>query len=477
LARIGLCSAYNAKQCKSYRETIVDNMYIRKVFRPLGIVIVSLTLVTMIVSASALGSSLAQGEQKFSSNMTDKEEVVGVHSPEIGFEENIDSVNGTVQRSEMTYPTMEAGMVENQTVTTIKHNTTQFQQIDNSQFKKAPEFAQISGYINTPNNNSPITLSSLKGKVVLAYIWTYTCINSIRPMPYIDDWNQKYSDKGLVTVGVHSPEFEFEKNHANVKDAVKRFGITYPVIIDSDHGTWNAYENNYWPRFYLIDTQGYIRYDHIGEGDYNQIEKAIQSLVAERAFLMGAKEISFNKKPTTLINPASLYYVDLGQRITPEIYVGYNTARTPLGNPEGFKPDQTVSYSIPSNTNFKPSIVYLQGKWKNNPDSMELQSDTGRIALLYYAKSLNIIAGGKGEGTVSNDNDDKLGAGGYGQAAGNSTSYISDKSLGQDLSSDGSFRIDGQRLYNLAIHNNYAAHYILIDIKGKGFQFYTFTFG
>jgi thiol-disulfide isomerase/thioredoxin len=467
-------------QCKamqSYRETIVDNMYIRKVFRPLGIVIVSLTLVTMIVSASALGSSLAQGEQKFSSNMTDKEEVVGVHSPEIGFEENIDSVNGTVQRSEMTYPTMEAGMVENQTVTTIKHNTTQFQQIDNSQFKKAPEFAQISGYINTPNNNSPITLSSLKGKVVLVYIWTYTCINSIRPMPYIDDWNQKYSDKGLVTVGVHSPEFEFEKNHANVKDAVKRFGITYPVIIDSDHGTWNAYENNYWPRFYLIDTQGYIRYDHIGEGDYNQIEKAIQSLVAERAFLMGAKEISFNKKPTTLINPASLYYVDLGQRITPEIYVGYNTARTPLGNPEGFKPDQTVSYSIPSNTNFKPSIVYLQGKWKNNPDSMELQSDTGRIALLYYAKSLNIIAGGKGEGTVSNNNDDKLGAGGYGQAAGNSTSYISDKSLGQDLLSDGSFRIDGQRLYNLAIHNNYAAHYILIDIKGKGFQFYTFTFG
>jgi thiol-disulfide isomerase/thioredoxin len=454
-------------------------MYIRKVLRLLGIVIASLALVTMIVSASGnlVSSSFAQGEQKFTANMTDKEEAVGVHSPEIGFEENTDSVNGTVQRFGITHPTIEAGMVENQTVTTIKLNTTQFQQIDKSQFKKAPEFAQISGYINTPNNNSPITLSSLKGKVVLVYIWTYTCINSIRPMPYIDNWNQKYSDKGLVTVGVHSPEFGFEKNHANVKDAVKRFGITYPVIIDSDHGTWNAYENNYWPRFYLIDTQGYIRYDHIGEGDYNQIEKAIQSLVAERASLMGAKEIIFNKKPTTLIKPGSLYYIDLRQSTTPEIYVGYNTARTPLGNPEGFKPDQTVSYSIPSNTNFKPSIVYLQGKWKNNPDSMELQSDTGRIALLYYAKSVNIIAGGKGEGIVSNDNDDKLSAGGYGQAAGNSTANISGNSLGQDLSSDGSFRIDGQRLYNLAIHNNYAAHYILIDIKGKGFQFYTFTFG
>ena len=93
-------------------------------------------------------------------------------------------------------------------------------------------------------------------------------------------------------VGVHSPEFEFEKNHANVKNAVKRFGITYPVIIDSDYGTWNAYENNYWPRFYLIDTQGYIRYDHIGEGDYDQIEKSIQSLVAERASLMVQKKLA-----------------------------------------------------------------------------------------------------------------------------------------------------------------------------------------
>ena len=147
-------------------------------------------------------------------------------------------------------------------------------------------------------------------------------------MPYIDDWNQKYSNKGLVIVGVHSPEFQFEKNYTNVKNAVKRFGITYPVILDSDHGTWNAYGNNYWPRFYLIDAQGYLRYDHIGEGDYNQIEKSIRSLLAERAALMGAKEISFNTNPTGPIKPGSLYYVDLRQNITPEIYIGYNTART-----------------------------------------------------------------------------------------------------------------------------------------------------
>jgi thiol-disulfide isomerase/thioredoxin len=219
--------------------------------------------------------------------------VLGVHSPEFMFEKNHTNVKAGI-----TNPAIAATTIENHTVT-MKINKTQFQQVNESQFKKAPEFAQISGYINTPNNN-PLTLSSLKGKVVLVYIWTYTCINSIRPMPYIDDWNQKYSDKGLVIVGVHSPEFQFEKNYSNVKDAVQRFGITYPVILDSDHGTWNAYGNQYWPRYYLIDTQGYIRYDHIGEGSYDQIEKSIQSLVAERAALMGAKEISFNTKPTTV---------------------------------------------------------------------------------------------------------------------------------------------------------------------------------
>jgi thioredoxin family protein len=195
-----------------------------------------------------------------------------------------------------------------------------------------------------------------------------------------------------------------------VKDAVQRFGIKYPVILDSSHGTWNAYGNNYWPRYYLIDAQRYIRYNHVGEGDHNQIEKSIRSLVAERAALMGAKEISFDVNPTAPIKPRSLYYVNLGQNTTQEIYIGYNTTRASLGNPEGFKQDQTVSYSIPSTTNFKPHIVYPQGKWKNNPDNMELQNDTGRIVLIYYAKSANIIAGGRGGGVVFND-DEGIGGG------------------------------------------------------------------
>jgi thiol-disulfide isomerase/thioredoxin len=426
--------------------------------------VITITIVSVIIGFTIYFNDLSLNQAWSVQQQKDKELAVGgVHSPEFQFEKNYTNVKNAIQTG-ITHPVLTAGMVENHNITTMKLNATHFQQIDKSLFTKAPEFAQISGYINTPNNN-PLTLSSLKGKVVLVYIWTYTCINSIRPMPYIHDWNQKYSDKGLVIVGVHSPEFGFEKNYTNVKDAVQRFGITYPVILDSDHGTWNAYGNNYWPRYYLIDTQGNIRYDHIGEGSYDQIEKSIQSLLAERAALMGAKEISFDTKPTTQIKPGSLYYVDLRQNITPEIYIGYNTMRMPLGNPEGFKPDQTVSYSIPSTTNFKPDIVYLQGKWKNNPDNMELQSDTGRIVLTYYGKSVNIIAGGKGGGVVFNDKE------------GAAAALTSNNSLGEDLSSDGSFRINGQRLYNLAIHNNYTAHSIVIDVNGKGFQFYTFTFG
>jgi len=354
-----------------------------------------------------------------------------------------------------------AATVQNGTITTIKLDKAQFQHIDKSQFIKAPEFVQIGGYINTPNN-SPLTLSSLRGKVVLVDFWTYSCINCIRTLPHINDWYQKYADKGLVIVGVHSPEFEFEKNYDNVKAAVQRLGITYPVLLDSAHGTWDAYGNQYWPRDYLIDTDGYIRHDHIGEGGYDQIEKAIQSLLAERAALVGAKEISFSTKPA-IIKPGSLQSVDLTKGTTPEIYLGYDKARAPFGNPEGFKPDQTVSYSIPSNTNFKPDVVYLQGNWKNNPDNMELQSDAGRVVLTYYAKSVNIVAGGKGGGVVSNDGGGALAA--------------SSKALGVDLSQDGSFRIDGQRLYNLSMHNDYNAHSIIIDVTGKGFQLYTFTFG
>ena len=356
---------------------------------------------------------------------------------------------------------VQEGNDDNNDTTTTTIKKAQFS-IDKSQFKKAPEFDRVTGFINT----KPISLADLKGKVVLVDFWTYSCINCIRTIPYLVDWNEKYADKGLVIVGVHAPEFEFEKNIDNVKAAVQKFGIKYPVIQDNDKGTWNAYQNQYWPRKYLVDNEGYIRYDHIGEGGYAETEKVIQSLLQERNAQLGLDtDIPSSNDSiateTTTTTPKNVQSLDLSKINSPELYFGYEFARAPLGNSEGFKPDQTVEYSLANTgSNIEPNVIYLDGRWKNNADNMELQSEIGRIVLVYSAKSVNIVAGGKGEVTIPDAGSTLVG-----------------KHRGADLSEEGKFTIDGQRLYNLSMHDAYGAHSIVIDVKGKGFQAYTFTFG
>jgi len=326
--------------------------------------------------------------------------------------------------------------------------------IDKSQFKKAPEFTGITSYINT----NATELSDLKGKVVLVDFWTYSCINCIRTLPYLVDWNQKYSDKGLVIVGVHSPEFEFEKNIDNVKQAVTRFGIEYPVLLDNDHGTWNAFQNSYWPRKYLVDSDGYIRYDHIGEGGYVETENAIKNLLSERSNQQSIEISNLNQTKLTVPGAQS---VDFNQIKTPELYFGYQYARAQLGNIEGFNPDRTVNYTIPT-SNLKSNLIYLQGLWKNNPDSMELVGPDGKIILSYSSKSVNIVAGGKGEISVKEDGKN---------------TQTNNPFKGNDLDTEGKLNIDGQRLYNIAEHGDYGSHHIEIKAKGSGFKLYTFTFG
>jgi thiol-disulfide isomerase/thioredoxin len=326
--------------------------------------------------------------------------------------------------------------------------------IDKSQFRKAPEFTGITSYINTNQTK----LSDLKGRVILVDFWTYSCINCIRTLPHLVDWNQKYSNKGLVIVGVHSPEFEFEKNINNVKQAVARFGIKYPVLLDNDHETWNAYQNSYWPRKYLVDSDGYIRYDHIGEGGYAETENAIRNLLAERTDQQGLEISNLNQTKSIV---SGVPPVDFNQIKTPELYFGYQYARAQLGNIEGFNPEKTVNYTIPS-SNLDTNVIYLQGLWKNNPDNMELVGPDGKITLVYSAKSVNIVAGGKGQVTVRED--------GKGVQTNNS-------SKGNDTDAEGKLSIDGQRLYNIADNTNYGNHQIEIAAKGPGFKIYTFTFG
>jgi thiol-disulfide isomerase/thioredoxin len=325
-------------------------------------------------------------------------------------------------------------------------------QIDKSQFKLAPELTKISGFINS----EPITLADLRGKVVLVDFWTYSCINCIRTIPYLNAWHEKYADNGLVIVGVHTPEFEFEKDYNNVRTAVEKFDIMYPVAQDNEKETWKAYENRYWPRKYLIDPEGYVRYDHIGEGAYAETEKVIQSLLAERTEYIGANATI----DQSISNPASSQSVNFDRINTPELYFGYEYSRAPLGNSEGYKPDQVVKYMIPDDIKIVPNKIYLDGEWKNNADHMELQSEVGRIVLSYSAKAVNIVAGGKGELKILEDN-----------------SSLDDSSSGRDISEDGTVKINGQRLYNVVEHEGYGNHQIAIEVAGRGFQIYTFTFG
>ena len=173
---------------------------------------------------------------------------------------------------------------------------------------QAPEFVGIEAWLNTPDGK-PITLESLRGKVVLVDFWMYSCINCIRTLPYVTGWYEKYKDQGFVVVGVHTPEFAFEKKQSNVEEALKRFNIQYPVALDNEYGTWQAYNNHYWPAHYLIDAEGNIRETHFGEGKYEETEHAIQMLLRE------AGEMHIPE-----VTPHQEYQISAQ---TPETYVGY----------------------------------------------------------------------------------------------------------------------------------------------------------
>ncbi|WP_268542634.1 redoxin family protein [Candidatus Nitrosotenuis cloacae] len=318
---------------------------------------------------------------------------------------------------------------------------------DKSGFKKAPELRGITGYINADNNIN----EQLKGKVVLYDIWTYSCINCQRTIPYLTAWDDRYSDKGLVIVGIHSPEFEFEKDINNVEMAVEKFGIKYPVVLDNDKMIWDSFENHYWPRKYIADHEGYIRYDHIGEGAYDETEKIIQELLQERAADLGMD--------VAVMQPlVDIEEFEHGAK-TPEIYFGYEFARgrSQLGNPEGFRPNQDVQYSIPDKLH--EDNFYLDGTWKNLSDRMILTSESGKIILPYFGKEVNIVAAGRSELAIFVDG-----------------APIASEISGTDVTG-GKVATSESTLYNIVRTKEAASHVLEIDVDGPGFEIYTFTFG
>jgi thiol-disulfide isomerase/thioredoxin len=336
-----------------------------------------------------------------------------------------------------------------QTIIQKEEGSIQVTSIDKSRYKMAPNLAGIANYINT----TPEQLAKdMEGKVVLYDIWTYSCINCVRTLPYITTWNEKYSDDGLLIIGIHSPEFEFEKDLDNVQMAVDKHGIKYPVVLDNDWETWKAFENRYWPRKYIADHEGYIRYDHIGEGAYQETEKIIQQLLEERAMSLGMQ----------LASAESLVDIEEFQHTsfrTPELYFGYKFAqnRNQLGNSEGFNPGNEVTYFLPEN--FQQHYFYVDGTWENLEGSMKLVSETGSIVLLYHAKEVNIVTANIADLEIFLD-DEPIPA-----------SYS-----GSDVIS-GKLKTTEAGLYNIVSSMEPASHILKINISEPGFEIYTFTFG
>ena len=332
----------------------------------------------------------------------------------------------------------------------LKRTTTDDIVIEDKTFlRKSPELQGISGYINTSQEEID---KQLEGKVVLYDFWTYSCINCIRTLPYLTAWDEKYSDEGLVILGIHTPEFEFEKKYDNVVFATEKFGIEYPVIQDNEKEIWNDFQNRYWPRKYIADHEGYIRFDHIGEGAYKETEEVIQLLLKERANTIG-----------NVVEEKELVNLDEFRHATfrtPELYFGYKFAegRNQLGNEEGFSKNKVVDFELPAQ--FKQHYFYMEGMWENNKDGMKLVEGAGKIVLNFNAKQVNIVADGNAVLNIQYD--------GW---------IISEDSRGHDIEPNGQVIISEPRLYNLIELDQEGPHEIIIEVTGPDFEIFTFTFG
>jgi cytochrome c biogenesis protein CcdA/thiol-disulfide isomerase/thioredoxin len=304
----------------------------------------------------------------------------------------------------------------------------------------APPLVDPTGWINS----APFTLHDLLGKVVLVDFWTYSCINCVRTLPYTTGWYSKYHDKGLEIVGVHTPEFDFEKNIDNVKAAVAKYGIKYPVVLDSNFGTWQSFSNKYWPAQYLIDKKGDVVYTHFGEGGDDVTENNIR-------YLLGLKDMT----------DASVDISDSGvsAQMTPETYLGMNRAEN-YSSPEKINPDVVADYTYPTRLN--DSAWALQGKWKVDGDYITSAAANAAIKIRIQAKNVYVVMGNtSGHPLMVKVLFD-------GEAVENNK--------GKDVENS-QVRVPIHGLYNVLSFKATQSGVLQIIAMEPGLQVYTFTFG
>jgi thiol-disulfide isomerase/thioredoxin len=308
------------------------------------------------------------------------------------------------------------------------------------------------GWINSP----ALTAKQLKGKVVLVDFWDYSCINCIRAIPYVRAWAEKYKDSGLVVIGVHTPEFDVEKQAPNVQKAVTKFGITYPVVLDNNQAIWDAFHNQAWPAHYFIDAKGKVRYEHFGEGEYDQSERWIQELLKE------ANGTPASASTVKVVGQGVQATADFRDVSSPETYIGYARAER-FSSPGGIKPDKDQFYSAP--TRLQLNDWGLAGNWTDHKQVAVLTSAAGKIVFRFHARDLHLvlgaIAGGKAvRFRVTID----------GQAPG--------VNHGEDTDALGNGVVKEHRLYQLVRQKGPVNdHTLVIEFEDPGVQAFSFTFG
>ena len=331
----------------------------------------------------------------------------------------------------------------------------------------APEFLGISNWINS----QPLVMEELKGNVVLIDFWTYTCVNCIRTFPYLKEWNDKYKDSGLVIVGVHTPEFEFEKVTENVVLSARDYNLDWPIAQDNDFGTWSAYSNRFWPAKYLVDAEGVVRYTHFGEGAYVETEEQIRALLEESGKSLQEIEISTAEEPEA---DSRAFSADPTTRITREIYGGFRRNSAPQGvyvaHVEYYEaPSQTLDYIDPGD--HQNQFMYLQGLWTNGDEKLkharETQDFSDYIASNFFATSVNAVINPEGgppfDVQVTIDGRP-----------------LTTEEAGADMIIEGGrsfFIVDEPRLYEVVALPEFGDHELKLSANSPDFAFFAFTFG
>ena len=315
-----------------------------------------------------------------------------------------------------------------------------------------PSLGGATGWLNSP----PLAPDDLRGKVVLIDVWTYTCINWLRTLPYVRAWAEKYRNQGLVVIGVHSPEFPFEHDVDNVRRAAKAMRVDYPIAIDNDFAVWGALDNRYWPALYLVDAQGRIRYHQFGEGGYEQTERAIQQLLAEAGSGGGRRE---------LVSPDAMgaeVAADWNTLSSQENYVGYGRTEN-FASPGGALKDKPRDYTVP--TRLRLNHWALSGDWTMEKGLTLLNKPDGRIAYRFHARDLHLVMGPAAVGTpvrfrVLIDGQPPRAA------------------HGVDVDDQGNGTVAEQRLYQLIRQSKpIRDRQFEIEFLDRGVAAYAFTFG